>query len=109
MTRFFIVLLVLSALAATAAAQVPQFGHVVLVMEENHGYSSVVGNAAMPYYNSLAQQYGLATNYYANTHPSIGNYFEFTAGQIITNNDGYSSTVTDANLARQQERLGYSW
>jgi hypothetical protein len=40
---------------------VPQFGHVVLVVEENHSYSEVIGNSAMPYLNSLASQYGLAT------------------------------------------------
>ena len=53
-------------------------------MEENHSYSSVIGNAAMPYLNRLASQYGLATQYYANTHPSIGNYFMLTTGQMVT-------------------------
>src|SRR4051812_41838980 len=71
------------------AATVPQHGHVVIVMEENAGYSSVIGNSAMPYLNSLASKYGLATKYYANTHPSIGNYFMLTTGQIVTNNDSY--------------------
>jgi len=28
----------------------------------------------MPYLNSLIAKYGLATNYNADTHPSIGNY-----------------------------------
>ena len=65
----------------------------MLVLEENHGFDSVIGNSSMPYLNNLAQQYGLATQYYANTHPSIGNYFMFTAGQIITNDDGYTGTV----------------
>src|SRR2546422_930621 len=67
----------------------PKFGHVVIVLEENTNYSSVVGSSNMPYLNSLINQYGLATNYYADTHPSIGNYFALTTGQIITNNDGY--------------------
>jgi len=53
---------------------------VILVVEENHGFSTVIGNPAMPYLNGLAQQYGLATQYFANTHPSINNYFEMTAG-----------------------------
>jgi hypothetical protein len=87
-------------LAAIGAAQVPSSHHVVVVVEENHGYDSVIGNGAMPYLNSLASQYGLATQYYANTHPSIGNYFMMTAGQIITNDDGYSGTVTADNLVR---------
>src|SRR5947207_13781802 len=62
-------------------------GPVILVVEENHGYSSAIGSGAMPYLNSLAAQNSLATQYYANTHPSIGNYFMMTAGQIITNDD----------------------
>ena len=66
----------------------PQFGHVVIVPLENHGYSQVVGSSSMPYLNSLIAKYGLATNYHADTHPSIGNYFMLTAGQIITNDDG---------------------
>lgn len=46
---------------------VPQFDHVVLVLEENHSYSEVTGNSAMPYLNNLASQYSLATQYFANT------------------------------------------
>jgi len=34
----------------------------------------------MPYLNGLINQYGLGTQYYANTHPSIGNYFMFDDG-----------------------------
>ena len=52
----------------------PPFGHVVIVALENNGYSSVVGSSSMPYLNSLIAKYGLATNYNADTHPSIGNY-----------------------------------
>jgi hypothetical protein len=48
----------------------PQFGHVVLVVEENHGYSQVIGNSAMPYLNNLASQYGLATQLLCQ-HPSL--------------------------------------
>ncbi len=44
----------------------------------------------MPYLNSLAQQYGLATHYYADAHPSIGNYFDLSTGQTVTNLDSYS-------------------
>jgi phosphatidylinositol-3-phosphatase len=59
------------------------------VLEENHSYASVIGNSAMPYVNGLASQYGLATQYYANTHPSIGNYFMLTTGQVVTNDDNF--------------------
>ena len=88
---------------------VPTFGHVILLMEENHSYSSVIGNSSMPYLNSLAQKYGLATSYFANTHPSIGNYFELTTGQIITNDDGYSGTVSADNVVRHLLSAGKTW
>ena len=83
--------------------------HVVVVVEENHSYESVIGNPEMPYLNSLANRYALATAYYANTHPSIGNYFMLTSGAIITNDDAFTGTVNDANLARILKSAGKTW
>ena len=95
---------------ATVTVQgVPAFGHVILLMEENHSYSSVIGSSSMPYLNGLAQQYGLATQYFANTHPSIGNYFELTTGQIITNDDAYTGTVSADNVVRHLLAAGKTW
>ena len=79
------------------------------MVEENHGYSSVIGNSAMPYLNSLAAQNALATQYYANTHPSIGNYFMMTAGQIITNDDSFSGVVSADNIVRHLLSAGKTW
>lgn len=91
------------------AAQVPRSNHVVVVLEENHSYSSVIGNPAMPFLNSLASRYATSTQFYANTHPSIGNYFQMTTGHIITNNDGFSSTVTADNMVRHMLSAGKTW
>lgn len=102
-----IVLFLLSALSAVA--QLPTFSHVFIVVEENHNYSSVIGSSSMPYLNSLATKYGLATQYYANTHPSIGNYFMMTTGQIITNNDGFTGTITADNVVRHLLAAGKTW
>jgi phosphatidylinositol-3-phosphatase len=88
---------------------IPASNHVFVVVEENHSYSSVIGSSAMPYLNSLASKYGLATQYYANTHPSIGNYFMLTAGQTITNNDSYCSTLTQDNIVRHLLTAGKTW
>src|SRR5213595_3992261 len=85
------------------------FNHIVMVVEENTDYTSVIGSSSMPYLNGLAQQYGLATQYYANTHPSIGNYFELATGQIISNNDSYSTIVTADNIVRQLLAAGKTW
>jgi len=53
---------------------------VLLVWEENHSYSSVIGNPSAPELNSLAAKCGLATEYAALTHPSLPNYMEMTSG-----------------------------
>jgi phospholipase C len=87
----------------------PQFGHVVLVVEENRGYSEIIGTSAMPYLNSLASKYGLATQYFANVHPSIGNYFMLTAGQIVTTDDGFTGTVDADNIVRELLAAGKTW
>jgi acid phosphatase len=63
----------------------------------------------MPYLNSLASQYGLATQYFANTHPSIGDYFMLTTGQIITNDDSFTGTVNDDNIVRELLASGKTW
>ncbi len=60
-----------------------RFDHVFIVVEENANYSDVIANPAMPYFNGLANQYGLATNYFAVAHPSSPNYFELTTGQTL--------------------------
>jgi acid phosphatase len=106
--RLFFSLLVLIQ-PALLHAQVPKSNHVVLLLEENHSYSSVIGSASMPYLNSLTAQNGLATQYFANTHPSIGNYFMLTTGQIVTNNDALNSTVTVDNLVRHLLTAGKTW
>lgn len=91
------------------AQTVPRSNHVFVVVDENHSYSSVIGNRSMPYLNRLAKKYGLATQYYADTHPSIGNYFMLTTGRIITNNDGWTGTVTGDNVVRRLITAGKTW
>jgi phosphatidylinositol-3-phosphatase len=86
-----------------------QIGHVVLVVEENHSFSEVIGNSSMPYLNSLASSNGLATQYFANTHPSIGNYFALTTGQVITNNEVNPPIVTADNIVRELVAAGKTW
>ncbi len=82
---------------------------VVLVVEENHAYSSVIGSASMPYLNSLANQYSLATQYFADTHPSIGNYMMMTTGQIVTNDDTFNGPVSVDNIVRHLLQSNKTW
>ena len=85
-----------------------QFGHVFVVTEENTDYSGVT-SSSMPYLTGLAAQYGLATQYYANTHPSIGNYFELATGQVLTNDDGSSTIENVPNIVRSLVGAGKTW
>jgi acid phosphatase len=94
---------------ASPTPAVPAVAHVFLVVLENHGFTDVIGNPTLPYLNSLATQHALATNFFANTHPSIGNYFTLTVGQIETNNDAFAGTITDDNLVRALLADGKTW
>jgi hypothetical protein len=86
----------------------PTFAH-VMVVEENHSYSGVIGNSAMPYLNGLAQQYGIATQYYGDAHPSLPNYLMMTTGLMQTLSDTYSGVIKDDNVVRELVKAGKSW
>src|SRR5713226_9803996 len=110
MNRGLHILCVASLAVSCVAQQLPTFNHVFIVLEENHNYSSVIGNKSMPYLNSLASKYGIATQYYADTHPSIGNYFMLTAGEVFTNDDSYSGPpYTGDNVVRELLKAGKTW
>src|SRR5690242_1524487 len=87
--------------------QVPTFDHVFIVALENQAFSDAM--AGMPFLNGLANRYGTATNFSANTHPSIGNYFWLTTGQNITNDSNFAGTVTADNIVRQLNLAGKTW
>lgn len=93
-------------LSLCCRAATPTAGHVVVVVEENQSYSDVIGNALMPYLNALAKQYGLATQYYANTHSSGANYFMLTTGSATAASNG---TVSGDNIVRHLLSAGKTW
>jgi acid phosphatase len=97
--------------SVTVAVQSPTTGkHVVMVMEENQTYSTVVGDTSnWPSLNSLIRNGALATKYYANVHPSIGNYFMLTTGQILTTNDNSTKVWNVDNIARRMLSAGVSF
>jgi hypothetical protein len=89
--------------------KVPVVAHVFILVEENHAYSSVIGNPAMPYTNSLAQQYALATQYYANRRNSLPNYFMLTTGDLVTTDDSFTGIVSADNVVRAITAAGKTW
>lgn len=96
-------------LAGAAAQSVPLSGPVVVVALENHSYSEVVGSSAMPYFNSLISEGALTTNFFANTHPSISNYFMLTTGELVTLESGFNARVSIDNLVRRAKAAGKIW
>ena len=88
---------------------IPAADHVFVVVLENHAFNQVIGSPFMPYLNSLANGNSLATNYFANTHPSIGNYFMLTTGNIETNNDAFTGAVSPDNIPRAFAAAGKTW
>lgn len=76
----FVLILLLQAWLSPAADNLPRPDHVVIVMEENHGYSSIIGSASAPYINSLALRGVLFTNSFAIEHPSEPNYLDIFSG-----------------------------
>jgi phosphatidylinositol-3-phosphatase len=92
-----------------AFGRTPRSKHVVLVVEENHSFDAVITQGGMPYLKSLAEKYTVLTNYYANHHPSIGNYFIMTTGQTISTDDSYRGSVRDENIVSQIVAAKGTW
>jgi len=87
----------------------PVTNRVILVVLENQKYGAIIGNPRAPYLNSLAEKYAVAGNYFANTHPSIGDYFMLTTGQIISNDLVFQGIVQDDNIVRELGQHSMDW
>jgi phospholipase C len=88
----------------------PRPDHVVVVIEENRGYSQIMGKLhSDSYIHALAKRGVLFTQSYGVTHPSQPNYLALFSGstQDITSNvcpnsfntDNLASTLLDAGLS----------
>jgi len=81
---------------------------IVLVVEENHSYSQIIGKA--PFFTSLERCGTLLTKYRAANHPSLPNYIRLLSGgtQGVTSDSEHRS-LTAPNLVDQLEQNGISW
>lgn len=88
----------------------PAVQHVIVIVFENQNYADVIGSSSMPFFNSVAQANSLATQFYADAHPSIGNYFMMTTGQNPTNNDdSWPGPFSDDNVVRELTTAHETW
>jgi phospholipase C len=102
--------------AFTTAIPTPgkhQLDHVVIILEENKAESSIVGNPAAPYINSLAREGALAANYYDVAKPSLPNYLALTSGTTNGIHSDCSPSshcqVTEMNITDSLEQAGRTW
>jgi len=105
-------LLVGATWASAQTSTVPQLGHVFIVVGENASFSQTYQSGAMPYLDSLAGKYGLATNYISDTHGSDFNYFVLSSGQELTFNptpDPATTSFTVDNIALDLQNAGKTW
>ena len=88
----------------------PRPDHVVVVMMENHAYSSIIGSSSAPYINSLAGQGASFTHSYAVTHPSEPNYLAIFSGSTAgLSDDSCPHTYTGSNLASELIAAGLTF
>jgi phospholipase C len=59
------------------------YEHVVWIWMENHSFGQIIGAAAAPYINGIANSCGLATNFHNTTHVSLPNYIGATTGLAL--------------------------
>ncbi|TKK65961.1 acid phosphatase [Ilyomonas limi] len=94
------------ALQANATKTLPKPDHIVIVVEENHAYSQIIGSLNAPYINALAND-PFAANFkrsHAVTHPSQPNYLDLYSGSnqgVTDDNNPANDPFTTANLGRQ--------
>jgi len=102
-----------STTTTTPASGLPRPDHVVVVVEENHSASAILGNASAPYINSLAAGGASFTESYATHHPSQPNYLALFSGsnQGVTNDacPPPGSPYSAANLGGQLIAAGLSF
>jgi YVTN family beta-propeller protein len=66
------------------ASHVPRYQHVFLFYFENEGFGSVVGNTRQaPYLNGLLPRASLLSQFFAEEHPSDGNYLALAGGSTF--------------------------
>lgn len=107
----FSLLLCLTALSAAAQGRLPKPDHIIIVIEENKGYSQIIGSPAAPYLNLLAQQGASFSNFLAFHHPSQPNYIEIFSGsnQGIFNDKVPPTRLAAPSLGGALVRAGLSF
>ena len=95
--------------AQNSRSTLKNFQHVFVIMMENTGFDTLIGNSNAPFINAAASNFGLATNYFGVTHPSQPNYIAATSGSTNGVSDDSDTTIDVANIVDQLEAHGKTW
>jgi hypothetical protein len=87
----------------------PAWQHVVWIIMENHAYGQSVSSSSAPYTAALAAKCGRATNFYAETHPSLPNYVAMTSGSPQGIADDNPPSSHPLNVPSIFSQLGTNW
>jgi hypothetical protein len=83
---------------------------IAVIVMENEEFGSIVGSSDAPYINRLARTYGLASQSYAISHPSLPNYLALTGGATFgINSDCTDCNVSSPGIATQLDQAGTPW
>ena len=67
-------------LLSSCERKLPRPDHIIVVIEENHGYDEVIGSPNAPFITQLANEGALFTDAHGVTHPSQPNYLAIYSG-----------------------------
>ena len=97
------ILLSLIVLTTPLHGALPNYDHIVVVVEENHSRTQIIGNTAeAPFINALARRGVSLTNMAGITHPSQPNYLELFSGDsqsVLDDGKPAGRPFTTPNLA----------
>ncbi len=95
---------------AQAQAQVDyqglQFKKVMMIVFENEDYKNAV---TQPYFRELMKSGGLLTRFFAEGHPSQGNYIAMVAGDTLGVNSDSNVTLNATHIGDLLEAKGLTW
>lgn len=96
---------------ALAAATLPSYAHVVVVIEENRSQANIIGNKAAPWINALAAGGAMMAQSFAETHPSEPNYLALFAGTTfgLTKDSCPVDVGAQPNLASELLASGHTF
>ena len=86
-----------------------RYDHVLWITFENQSAGHVVGSGRMPYLDRLVRRCGLATNFFAEAHPSLPNYIAMTSGGTHGVTGDSSGPLSADSIYAQVRRSGRQW